>query len=171
MMNRLKPYKRLYKYWSPIRKSRVRRTKRAYNAGRKRDDGSIAHVILTLLLFLVPSLAFRCLVFFDDDAALRNSEIHLLKEIASHTHLFHKLISFQPVPKIAEEDANEEDEKEKTETDEKKVEPFPPLTPTNVILTLLQSILLAAEDGQRERKENYLLWSEKSMKRNCGRST
>lgn len=36
--------------------------------------------------------------------------------------------------------------------------PLPPLTPASLILTLLQSTMLAVEDGQAERKYNYVLW-------------
>lgn len=87
-------------------------------------------------------------MFFNDDGALRNSEVHLLKELLAHPRLFEALLLTAPSP---DADADSDDQ------------PLPPLTVARVAITLLNAAMLAKEDGQEGRKLNYDLWSANKL--------
>lgn len=95
-------------------------------------------------------------MFFNDDGALRNSEVHLLKELLAHPRLFEALLLTAPSPDAdADADVDPDDQ------------PLPPLTVARVAITLLNAAMLAKEDGQEGRKLNYDLWSAKQADSRC----
>ena len=100
-------------------------------------------------------------MFFNDDAALRNSEIHLLKEILAHECFFRALLLTTPGENGAEESSSEDEEDEDEEAEDGAAKPakvvLPPLTLSSLLIQLLRSMLLAKSDGAQGRAENYLL--------------
>lgn len=94
-------------------------------------------------------------MFFNDDSALRNSEVHLLKELLAHPRLFEALLLTAPSADADADDANPDEQ------------PLPPLTVARVVITLLNAAMLAKEDGQEGRKLNYDLWSADKWTARC----
>lgn len=99
-------------------------------------------------------------MFFNDDAALRNSEIHLLKEILAHESFFRALL-LAPPSTDEESSSDDEEEEEEAEAEDGAEKPakvvLPALNLSSFLTQLLRSILLAKADGATGRAENYLL--------------
>lgn len=109
---------------------------------------------LYLLLFILFS-SFSA--FFNDDTALRNSEIHLLKEILAHPSLLQPLMEESKSPEEEEEEEDEGEGEEKGKEAKMNAAPLPTLNAANTIVTILEAIQLARENGQNDRKSNYVL--------------
>lgn len=115
---------------------------------------------LCMLSFRLVLLCF--LVFFNDDSALRNSEIHLIKEIvSSHPTLFSHIFTQSNQPSSVQhltmptEEGDEEAMDDNDSSPAHLLPPLPQMSSSYFIVTLIQSMLAAIEDGQTSRKENY----------------
>lgn len=116
-----------------------------------KEDEDCCNILKEMIQVLLANT--RKPLFFNDDAALRNSEVFLLKEMVSHTELFKAILASSSSESSS---SSSVDVAEKVD-DKKVVDNLPPLTASNLVLTLLSSLILAKEDGQRERKENYTI--------------
>jgi hypothetical protein len=115
----------------------------------------------------------RPLLFSEsDEAALRNSEIHLLGEMLARRELFQALLEKEREPEEEEEEDDEEDEEDEEEAEKEEEEaaanahagpaapalpPLPAVTPGSLLHTLLRALSLARADGsaQAERVFQY----------------
>jgi len=109
-------------------------------------------------------------IFFGEDEALRNSECHLIKEILMHPKVFDAVMQdSESTDEKASQNSCTQASTNATSSSPSTDSTTPPssLTVPHLILTLLNGIILADEDGQEGRKYNYQLCLESLLAKIC----